>query len=175
MLQGYEDRHHSLLALGLVNIDAVLVMQGEHLLRNDRNDPAVLIVELEVQPQDISSQLPAKALDISDVIDDMEQLVGEFKFRPVVHRHKVPLVERKQFSLNMCHMAADSVSYIRLIVDGRERGLRAVNDVSHIVRDLNFVMEREDRGGREQRACRLSELLDIVDVRRLSGFAEAVE
>ena len=175
MLQRYKDRHHGLLALGLVNIGAVLVMQGEHLLRNSRDDPAVLIVELEVQSQDIPSELPAQALDIGDVLDDVEQLVGELKCCPVIHRHEMSLVEREKLPLNMRHVATGSVSHIRLIMNGRERGLRAVNDVSHIVRDLNFVMEREDRCGSEQRAYRLSELFDIVDVRRLSGFAEAVE
>ena len=105
----------------------------------------------------------------------MEQLVGEFKFRPVIHCHKVPLVEREQFPLNMRHMAAGSVGHIRLVMDGRERGFRAVNDISHIVRDLDFVMDREDRGGSEQRADRLSEPLYIIDICRLSGFAEAME
>ncbi len=72
MLKSDQYRNNRLLVLGSVNVHTVFVMQGKELLREHGEDPAGLIIELKVQPEDIPLQLPAQALDIGDVLDQME-------------------------------------------------------------------------------------------------------
>ena len=69
MLQRDEDRHHLFFVFRPVKIHAVLIVQREHLLGKDGNDPAFGVVKLEVQPQNVAPELPAQALDIGDVLD----------------------------------------------------------------------------------------------------------
>ena len=39
----------------------------------------------EVQPHDIAPKLPAQALDVGDVLDEVQQLIGELEFCAVRH------------------------------------------------------------------------------------------
>ena len=75
MLQRDQDGDHDGLRLRLVDIDAVLVVDGEHLLTDDGDNLSPLVIELEVQSGDVALQLPAKALDVRDVPDQVPQLV----------------------------------------------------------------------------------------------------
>ena len=69
MLQGYEDCDNDLFVFGSVNVDAVFIMDGDHLLRDNGDYFSPSVVQLEIQPDDIAPQLPAKSLNVGDVFD----------------------------------------------------------------------------------------------------------
>ena len=174
MLERDEDGDHGLLVFRPVNIHAVLVVQGEQLLRDDGDDLPVLIVKLEIQPQDIPLQLPAQPLDVGDVPDDMKQLVGELKGRPVLHGDEMPLMEGEELFLHVRHMTARSVIDLRFVMERGEFGLRAVEDPFVLVRDLDPVVQRHHLRTGEQRARRGAEALHVIDVRLFSGLPKAM-
>ena len=101
MLQRHEDRDHDILVLRLIDVDAVFVMQGDHLLADHRDDAAVPVVQLEIERQNIAADLPPELLDVDDVLDEVQQLAGDLELRPVRHRDKMTIAQRKNLSLNI--------------------------------------------------------------------------
>ena len=85
------------------------------------------------------------------------------------------LVEREEFPLDVRHGPAGCVEHVGFVMQGREFGFRAVDDVLTRVGDLDAVMERHDLGAGKQRAHGLAEALHIVDVRVLAGLAETMD
>ena len=164
MLQRDEDRHHLFFVFRPVKIHAVLIVQREHLLGKDGDDPAFGVVKLEVQPQNVSLQLPAQSLDVGDVLDQMEQLVGQLKGRAVRHGDEMALVEGEKFSFHMRHKVAGGVGNIRFVMQRGKLRLAAVENVFRRVCDLDPAVQGHDLGGGEQGTLRLAEALHVVDV-----------
>ena len=54
-------------------------MQGKELLRDVREELVIFIVQSKVEREDIAPQLPAQSLNVGNVVDDMEKLIGELK------------------------------------------------------------------------------------------------
>ena len=117
MLQRDEDRHHIGFLVRLVDVHTVLVVEGEHLLADDGDDAAIGVIELKIQPRDVAAQLPAKALDVGDVLDDVPQLVGKLKLRAVGHVDEVPLMDGEKLFPHIGHQAALGVKDLRPVME----------------------------------------------------------
>ena len=174
MLQGDEDRDDCLLMLRLVDVDAVLVMQGQHLLADDSNDVPGIVIQFKVQAQDIALQLPAQAFDIGDVLDDVEQLVGQFKLLTVRHRDIMPLVKSPELALYMRYILAVSGDNVRLVMDREELALGIVYGILMLIRDCDVVMQGDDPGRGKKRTDRFTEARHVVYVRGLTCFTETM-
>jgi hypothetical protein len=75
-----------------------------------------LIIYLEVESQDIALELPAKAIYIGYILDDMEQFVGQFEAKTVIHGDVMSLMQGKEFFLNMSDLAVLSIEYISFVM-----------------------------------------------------------
>ena len=76
MLEGDEDGDDRFFVFGLVNIDAIFIMNGEHFLGDNGDDVFAGIVELKIKTKDVATKLPAESLDVRDIFVDMEDFVG---------------------------------------------------------------------------------------------------
>ena len=130
MLQCDQDGNDDRLVPGLINIYTVLIVQGKELLRDVREELVIFIVQSKVECEDIAPQLPTQSLNVGNVVDDMEKLIGELKRGSVRHIHKVPLMKREQLTLNMSDLPSVRVCDISLVVQGGKLCLRAVNNIS---------------------------------------------
>ena len=174
VLQRDEYRHHSLFILGLVDIDAVLVMQGDHLLRNDCDDLVVLIVQLEIQAKNVAPELPAQALNVGDGLDQMEQLVGKLKGCAVGHGHIVPLTDRKDLLFDVRDGLVGVIKDVRFIPQREEFRLGIIDDILIRIGDCDPVVQCKHLGTGEQGPSRYAEALHIVDVCFLPGFTKTM-
>lgn len=174
VLEGDEYGDGLVLVLRLVDVDAVFVVNREHLLPDDGYDGTVPVVQLEVQPQDVAPELPAEPLDVRDVADEMEHLVGELELAPVRHADEVPLVQGEQLALDVGDLLPRGPSDIGLVAQGEEPGVRLVQDVPAAVRYVGVVVQAEQLGRREKRDGRNAEAADVAGVRLLPRLAEPV-
>ncbi len=93
MLKCYEYGYDYLLIFRLIYINTILVVDRQHLLGYNCDNIAILIIYFEVKPQNIALELPAKTDYIGDILDDMEQLVGQFKGKTIVHSDVMSFVK----------------------------------------------------------------------------------
>ena len=93
MLKCYEYGYDYLLIFRLIYINTILVVDRQHLLGYNCDNIAVLIIYLEVKTQYIALELPAKTDYIGDILDDMEQFVGQFKGKTIVHSDVMSFVK----------------------------------------------------------------------------------
>ena len=175
MLQGDEDRDDCLLMLRLVDVDAVLVMQGQHLLADDSNDVPGIVTQFKVQAQDIAPELPAQALQIGHVLDEMEELVGELEGSAVLHGDEVPLMEGEELLFDVGQVPPGGVIDFRLVVEGGELGFRPVDHILVGVGDLDAVVQGHDLGAGEEGSPGLAEALHVPDVCVLTGLPETMD
>ena len=100
----------------LIDIYAVLVMQRQELLSYYSHYFLVLIIQLEIEPYYVAFELPAKTFDIEDVLDEMEELIGELETGSVCHGHIVTGVQSQDLRLDMRFLSAIGISDVRLVV-----------------------------------------------------------
>ena len=71
-------------------------MDRKDFLPDDGNDASRLIVELKIQARNVAAKLPAQALDVGDIPEQVKQLPGEFKLRPVCHCDHMARMKAKE-------------------------------------------------------------------------------
>ena len=64
MLQRNENGDDDRLILRLVDVDAILVMDGKHLLADDCDDLPGLVIQFEIQAGDVSLKDPSESFDV---------------------------------------------------------------------------------------------------------------
>ena len=106
-----------------------------------------------------------------DVFDDMEQFVGQFEARSVRHRYEMPFVKGNDLALDMRNGRIIRVVQIRFVVQRDRPRFGAIRDALPFIDDLDPVMQRKDFGRGKQRTERLTEALDVIDVRVLARLA----
>ena len=116
MLQSDENRNDDLFLFGLVDVDAVLVMQREHFLADDCNDIAGIVIQFKVQTDNVSAQLPAQTFNVGDVFDDMEQFVGQLKLLTICHCDIMALMQCPKFAFHMCYIMAVSIDNVGFVM-----------------------------------------------------------
>ena len=85
VLQRDQDRYDGLLIFRTVDVDAVLVVNGEELLPDHRDHAVVRIVQFEIELKDVAAQLPVEAFDIGDILVDVEDLRRKLELTAVRH------------------------------------------------------------------------------------------
>ena len=130
--------------LRLVNIHAVFVVEGEHLLTDHRDDAPVPVIQLKIQSNDIALQLPAQSDDVGHILDQMQELVGKLELQSVCHSDEVPLMDGEDFPLDMGHLVSGSIRDIRLVPQGEKLRGGLIHDLIPFIRNLDFVVQRED-------------------------------
>ena len=172
VLERDQDGHHDRLRFRPIEVHTVLVMEGKQLLPDHGDNAAVRIVKLEVQPQDVAPELPAQALDVGDVLDDVEKLVGQLKGRSVRHGDEMPLMEGEELALDVGHLRAGSVGNVRFIVERGKLGARLIHDLLVFVHDADAVMQGENLRRRKQGTDRLPKLSHVVHIGLLPRLAK---
>ena len=144
MLQGNQDRNDDRFIFWAININAVFIVNGKHFLPDHGDDLLLFIVQFKVQPDDISPQLPAQALYIGNVLEQMQKLVGDFKLRAIRHGDEMAFVQGEEFPLDMRHLVSLRVGYIRFIMQGRKLSMRM---------ELLFLSKKKDQNGNQVFLC----------------------
>lgn len=153
-LQLDHDGHHNLFVLRLVEVDAAAVMYRDHFLPDGRNGFTALVEQHEIQPDHVALELPAQPLDVGDISDDVEKLVGHGKLLLVRHSDIVLFVEADRLFLQMRHRCAGGVENICFAFQGKDRGFRVVQRLPLLVLNLDLLVQvsgiqlRVERAGR---------------------------
>ncbi len=71
MDQRDQDRNDLFFILRLIDIDTELVMQGDRLFANDRNQVFLLVSDVVVHLQDMAIDRPAQLLNMDDVLGNV--------------------------------------------------------------------------------------------------------
>ena len=153
-LQLDHDGHHNLFVLRLVEVDAAAVMYRDHFLPDGRNGFTVPVEQHEIQSDNIALELPAQALDVGDILENMEKLVGHGEFLSICHGDIVLFVQTDGLLLQMRCRRAGGVENIGLAADGDHGRLRPIQRPPLLVLDLDLLVEvsgiqlRVERAGR---------------------------
>ena len=73
MLQGDQNGHDGFFLFRPVNIHAVFIMNGEHLLADDGDDLPGLVIQFKVQAGDVSPQDPSEPFNIRNILYKVPQ------------------------------------------------------------------------------------------------------
>ena len=175
LLQLDHDSYHGLLVSGLVEIDAVAVMHRDQLLPDGRDRLIILIEEHEIQAKDIALDLPVQALDIGDVLDDVEQFVGERELLPVRHGDKMLFMQTDRFFLQVRHLCAGRVKNVRFAFQRENLGLCPIQRLPLLVLDFDLLVQVSGIKDRVDRAGRYPVFLCVDLIRTLARGVKALD